>query len=74
VNPVEGDGAEVYELTLAGELGAVFRSALRPHDVTRSEVCTILRAGATSAEDLVQLLHLLDARGLSIEDVFSLEP
>jgi hypothetical protein len=72
MNSDDGDGPAVYELTLAGGLGAVFRSALRPHDVTRSDVCTVLRAGA-EGEDLVDLVRELHARGLNVEDVFALE-
>ena len=68
-----GDDAAVYELTVAGGLGAVFRSAVRPHEVARSEICTILRAGTTQDRDLVDLVFLLQSHGLSVEGVFSIE-
>jgi len=66
-------GSAVYELTVAGTLGDVFRSAVLPHDVTRSGVCTILRAGTRPGRDLADLVLLLHEQGLSVEGVFSIE-
>jgi hypothetical protein len=62
----------VYELTIRGGMGPVIRSALTPHGVSRSEVCTILRAGA-SGRDLVDLLLLIEEKGLTVEGVFAIE-
>lgn len=69
----EPDEDVVYELTLTGGLGAVFRTAIRPHDVTRSQVCTIIRARVPPGGDLVDLVRLLAQHGLILEDVFPVE-
>ena len=63
----------VYELTIKGGLGPVLRSALTPGGVSRSEVCTILRASEASGRDLVDLLLLIQEKGLTVEDVFAIE-
>lgn len=60
-----------YELTIAGALGPVLRLALQPHDVRRSEACTIMLAGASPGRDLVDLLGILDDQGLRVEGVFT---
>jgi hypothetical protein len=67
-------GPAVYELTVKGGMGPVFRSAVTPLGVTRSGVCTILRAGHAPGRDLVDLLLLVQEKGLTVEDVFAIEP
>ncbi len=61
-----------YELTIAGAVGPVLRLALQPLDVARIEACTILVAGASPGRDLVDLLRLLDSRGLRVEGVITI--
>jgi hypothetical protein len=68
-----GEAPMVYELTIAGPIGAVFRSAVLPHDVARSGVCTILRAGTAPGRDLVDLVLHFHEQGLSVEGVLPLE-
>lgn len=62
----------VYELTIKGGMGPVIRSALTPPAVSRSDVCTILRVGA-SGRDLADLLLLIQEKGLTVEGVFAIE-
>jgi len=66
-------GSAVYELTIVGSIGPVFRAALTPHAVTRSEVSTILSARTRPEMDLVDLFRLIGEEGLSVESVFSIE-
>ena len=63
----------MYELMVTGGLGPVIRSALAPHGVVRSEVCTTLRVGDASGRDLVDLLHLIHEQGLTVEDMFEIQ-
>jgi hypothetical protein len=70
--PSRDDGS-LYELTIMGSIGPVFRSALTPAGVSRSEVCTILRAGHASGRDLVDLLLLIQEKGLTVEGAFAIE-
>jgi hypothetical protein len=65
--------AAVYELTIRGSLGPVFHSAVAPHRVSRTDVCTTLRARAASGTDLVDVLLLVAEKGLTIEDAFEIE-
>jgi hypothetical protein len=66
-------GAAVYELTLRGSLGPVLHAALAPHRVTRTDVCTTLRARAAAGTDLVDVLLLVEEKGLTVEDAFEIE-
>jgi hypothetical protein len=62
-------GPAIYELTVAGAIGPVLRSALKPHQVARTKICTILRAGGSTDRDLLDLMLLLESRSLNVEDV-----
>ena len=62
----------VYELTIKGGMGPVIRSALTPSGVSRSDICTIVRVGA-SGRDLADLLLLIQEKGLTVEGVFAIE-
>jgi len=64
----------LYEFTIKGRVGPVVRSALTPHGVTRSELCTILRVGDASTHDLVDLLLLIQEKGWTVEGVYAIEP
>lgn len=66
--PTSG-GPAVYELTVAGALGPVLRAALQPHDTCKTEACTVMRAGAADHRDIVDLVRLLDSKGLRVEGV-----
>jgi hypothetical protein len=66
-------GAAVYELTVRGALGPVFHAAVAPNRVTRTDVCTTLRARVASSIDLVDVLLLVAERGLTIEEAFEIE-
>jgi hypothetical protein len=69
MSPDWASGPAVYELTLAGAIGPMLRCALRPHEVARTQLCTILRARGSADGDLVDLMLLLESRGLQVEDV-----
>jgi hypothetical protein len=73
MRPGWASGPAMYELTVAGAIGPVLRSALKPHKVERTQICTILRAGASADRDLVDLMLMLESRGLKVEDVSRLE-
>ena len=67
----ERQGTRRYEITVAGQLGGAMRAALRPYCVARSDFCTIFRTRSSwSNGDLVQLLMLLEANDLVLEEVF----
>ncbi|MFD7072899.1 hypothetical protein ACFU7D_21445 [Nocardioides sp. NPDC057577] len=64
-----GPEAEVvFELTVEGELGPVLRCALQPDAVERHP-CTTFRATAGAGLDLADLVGMLDAEGLTVEDI-----
>lgn len=67
------EGPFVFELTIMGSIGPVFRSAVKPHAVTRSGVSTILRARTRPEMDLVDLFRVIDEDGLKVEGVISIE-
>lgn len=62
-----------YELTIAGTLGPVLRGALAPCTATSSEPQTIIRADVGDGSDLVDLVLLLDARGLEVTGIVELD-
>lgn len=62
--------ALVYELTIAGGIGPIVRNALRPQVAEPPRLFTILRTGALSDRDVVDLVLLLHSRGLDIECIF----
>ena len=66
-------GGTVYELTVVGPMGETFRAAVTPHDAVRSEVCTVLRTAGTSASDVVDLVLLLEQKGLAVEGVYGID-
>lgn len=65
--------AEEYELVVVGTLGPVLRCALAPYASATPEVCAVVRASGDSsdngARDLVDVLILLEARGLEISSI-----
>lgn len=63
----------MFELTVEGELGPVFRSALKPRRVAEAWACTIFRTTAGAGSDLIDLVKLLDSEGLTIESIHVLE-
>ena len=69
MRPGWASGPAMYELTVAGAIGPVLRCALKPHKVEKTQICTILRAGASADRDLVDLMLMLESRGLKVEDV-----
>ena len=68
MSPDWASGPAIYELTVAGGIGPLFRYALRPHRVARMQVCTILR-WAPADRDLADVMLLLESKGLTVEDV-----
>lgn len=62
-----------FELTVLGAVGPVLRRALRPQTASRTQACTIVRAGVPDTMDLVDLLFLLQANGLKLEGIFQLD-
>ena len=61
--------APVYELTVVGALGPVLCSALRPYVSACSEMHTVIRADAPGDTDLVDLVRLLESRGMDIATI-----
>lgn len=57
------------QLAVAGELGPVVCSALRPFVTPHTRVRTVLRFGARSSVDVLAMLETLDSRGVSVADV-----
>ena len=66
-------GPMTFELTIVGTMGAVLRSAILPHEVTKSEVCTIFRTGTKHKMDAADIVLLLHDEGVSVEGVISLD-
>jgi hypothetical protein len=66
-----GPEPTVYELTIAGTIGPVLRGALAPYASATSEVHTVIRADVAQG-DLVDLVLMLQARGLEIADIHEL--
>jgi len=62
----------VYELTIVGTLGPVLRGALAPYASISSQPQTIIRTDVRDGADLVDLMLLLDARGLEVTDIVEL--
>jgi hypothetical protein len=57
------------QLAVAGEVGPVVCSALRPYVTPQTRVRTVLRFGAMSNMDVLEMLEALDARGVSVAGV-----
>jgi hypothetical protein len=72
MSPDWASGPAIYELTVAGALGPVLRCALRPHKVAQMQVCTILRWTAAD-RDVVDVMLLLESKGLTVEDVSTMD-
>jgi hypothetical protein len=63
----------VYELTVVGALGPVLRRAIEPYVTATVECQTIVRACVADCADLVELVRLLESRGLQITEVAVLD-
>jgi hypothetical protein len=59
----------VYELTIAGAIGPVLRSALAPCRATTTQTSTRLRTSARSHSDVVDLVLRLHEQGLVVEEI-----
>lgn len=66
---VSGPRPAVFEVTVEGRLGPVFRAALRPCHVAESTVCTILVTTGEPHQDIADLVRLLETRGVRVQDV-----
>ncbi len=64
------DGA-VYELTVSGPLGPVFRAALEPYGVAESPGRAVIVALPRPGRDLVGLVDQLRDAGLGVESIVS---
>jgi len=64
----------VYQLTVAGVIGPVLRSALQPHQASAGETYSILLVRRSAARDVVDIVGLLSKRGLPIDGVFTVGP
>jgi hypothetical protein len=74
MSPDWTSGPGLYELTVAGAIGPVLRFALKPHKIAPTQMCTILRTRASADRDLVDLMVMLESRGLEVEDVSRVDP
>jgi len=72
MSPDPAAGPAIYEFTVAGSLGPVLRCALRPHQ-GYAQTCTILRARTSADKDLVDLVMLLQAKGLRFDRLLRLD-
>jgi hypothetical protein len=68
MTPDPGHSA-VFEVTVEGRLGPVFRAALRPCHVAESTVYTILVATDAAERDIADLVRLLETRGVRVQDL-----
>jgi hypothetical protein len=59
----------VFEVTVEGRIGPVFRAALRPCHVAESTVYTILLATGAPQRDIADLVRLLETRGVRVQDL-----
>jgi hypothetical protein len=66
---VFGSRPAVFEVTVEGRLGPVFRSALHPCHVAESRLCTILVTRGKPRRDIAELVRLLEDRGVRVQDV-----
>lgn len=69
------DGPEagaVYQFTIVGTLGPVLRRALEPYVTASPQRQTIVRAESPEGRDLVDLVRLLESRGLEIASICQL--
>ncbi len=62
------DAEVVFELTVEGELGPVLRCALQPDAVERRP-CTTFRTTASAGLGVADLVGMLDAEGLTVENI-----
>ena len=67
----EGAGT-VFEFTVAGPLGPLFRSAFAGERIAALDSCTVIRVRVPADRDLdlVDLLGYFDAAGLRVRDLF----
>jgi hypothetical protein len=65
--------APEVQLTVAGELGPVLRSALMPHLAARQQQCTVLRLVTGANVDVAALVATLDSMGLHVASVRRVE-
>lgn len=63
----------VYELTVTGGLGPVLRGALAPYVTASAAIHTVMRAGTTEDEDIVDLLLLLESRGIEVAGISAVD-
>ena len=61
-----------YEFVVAGALGPVLRHALSPQRTARTESCTVLRADVAEDTDLVEVVRILESKGVKFEGVFAI--
>jgi hypothetical protein len=62
------------EFTVAGLLGPVLAHACRPDSSASVRACTVIRARLPQGCELVELVRLLDARGVQLVAVTDLGP
>jgi hypothetical protein len=62
-------GGAVYQFTIVGTLGPVLRRALEPYVTASQQRQTVVRADAPERGDLVDLVRLLESRGLEIASI-----
>lgn len=62
----------VYELTIVGTIGPVLQNALAPYASATPEYRTVVRAGLPAGRDLVDLVRVLESRGLEIAAIHEL--
>lgn len=63
------DAGAVYQFTIVGTLGPMFRRALEPYVTASPQRQTIVRSDSPEGGDLVDLVCLLESRGLEIASI-----
>jgi hypothetical protein len=61
-----------YEFVVAGALGPVLRHALSPQRTAQTQSCTVLRAEVAEDTDLVDVVRILESKGVKFEGVFAI--
>lgn len=66
------DAGAVYQFTIVGTLGPVLRRALEPYVTASPQRQTIVRADSPDGGDLVDLVRLLESKGVEIASICQL--
>lgn len=63
---------DTYEFVVTGALGPVLRCALSPQRTAQTQHCTVLRAKVAEESDLVEVVRILESKGVKFDGVFAI--